>query len=160
MNRVAVEFSVLSLFALSLFLLCASVPLWLALLLALLLPVPAFAAGLLFEANALDDQAAVGCLAHVVHRQGCHANRSESLHFNTGAAENFGRRLNSQAVGLEKCEIERDGSERKGVAEGDEIGGLFRGHDPGESGDFEDIALGEFAIADECERNGLHPNNC
>src|SRR5262249_9364134 len=42
------------------------------------------------------------------------------------------------------------------MAEGDQIARAFGGHDAGEAGDFEDVALGKAAILNAGESCGLH----
>src|SRR6266545_10542 len=60
--------------------------------------VPAFPAVLLLQPDRLDGHPAVGGLAHVVHRQGCHTNRSEGLHFNTSPRKNRNGGLDPQRI--------------------------------------------------------------
>ena len=66
-----------------------------------------------------------------------------------GTAENTDRGLDAQQViGLES-EGERGGGDGQGVAQGDKIAGALGGHDAGQTGDFENVALGEGAVADQ-----------
>ena len=54
------------------------------------------------------------------------------------------------------CEVHGDRFDGQRVAKGDQLGGPLGGHDAGEAGDFEDVALGGASIVDQGERFGGH----
>src|SRR3954470_7012202 len=102
----------------------------------------AAAAALLFQPDALDGHNTVDGLAHVVDGEGGDADGGEGLHLDAGAAEDAHGGLDAQEVGLGEGEIEGGAGDGEGVAEGDEVAGALGGHDAGEAGDLEDVALG------------------
>ena len=57
-----------------------------------------------------------------------------------------------------QAEVYLDVGKKEGMAHGDEVGGILGGHDAGDAGDGEDLALGDSALGDELEGLGLHGN--
>src|SRR3954451_8090003 len=111
----------------------------------------AAAAALLLQPDALDGHNTVDGLAHVVDGEGGDADGGEGLHLDAGAAEDADGGVDAEGVVGGEGEVDGGAGEGEGVAEGDEVAGALGGHDAGEAGDLEDIALGEAPVADEGE---------
>lgn len=113
-----------------------------------------FAALFFEEADAFDDHAAIDGLAHVVDGEQGDAGSGEGLHLDAGAADRFGGGAAVDGVaGAVEAEFEADLGEDDGVAERDQVGGTFAGHDAGETGDAEDVAF--LALAGFDHRQGV-----
>lgn len=119
-------------------------------------PVAAFAAALFEEANAFDSDAFFDGFAHVVDSEGGDAGCGERFHLDSGGA--CGANLGGDAKGgfVGGFEFERGGGDGERMAEGDEVVGALGGHDPGDSGDGDDVAFGDAALEDAADGVGLH----
>src|SRR3954471_19305753 len=109
----------------------------------------AAAAALLFQPDALDGHNTIDGLAHVVDGEGGDADGGQGLHLDAGAAEDADGGLDAQQVRGGEGELDGGGGDGQRVAEGDEVAGALGGHDAGQAGDLEDVALGQGAVADQ-----------
>src|SRR5947209_2487809 len=116
----------------------------------------AAAAALLPQPDALDAHNTVHGLAHVVDGEGGDADGGQRLHLDAGAAEDAHGGLDAEQVGGGEGEIDGGAGDGEGVAERDQLAGPLGGHDAGEAGDLQDVALGEPLVADESGGGGGH----
>ena len=89
-------------------------------------PVAGFAAGFGQQAHAVDDHAAVDCLAHVVYGQQRDLNAVQRLHFDAGLAAGFrGHATFDRAVGFIYLEVDRNMRQRQRMAHGHKKGDVL-----------------------------------
>ena len=119
---------------------------------------PAPTAGLFDQANRLDRHRAVYGLAHVVHRQGRHADRGQGLHLDTRPGRDAHERFNAHRVVPRGRQFHLHGVETQRVTERDEVARSLGRHDPSQAGDFQDVPLREGPVPNQGERFGSHPN--
>ena len=112
------------------------------------------------QADALDAHPPVDSLAHVVDGERRHGDRGQRLHLDPGAAGNLAGGADPDRIrfGLRR-QVDGDRGQRQGMAQGDEVGGAFGTHDPGELCHPQDVALCEAARADPRQsfRRHHHP---
>ena len=117
---------------------------------------PAAAAGFFFELDLLDRHAAVDAFAHVVYGECSDADSGECFHFDAGFAVDLGDRFDAKRVFIRKRKVDRHRLQRKRMAQWNEVGRAFGGHDAGQSGDFEHVAFGELFVANASQSFGRH----
>ena len=110
-------------------------------------PVPALPAGLLDEPDVLDRGVRVEPLRHVVDGERGRRDRGQRLHLDAGLRRGLGRGGDGDAL-LVEHRIDLDHRERERVAQRHDVGRPLRGHDAGEPGGREDVALRERAGRD------------
>src|SRR5258706_1012113 len=101
---------------------------------------PAPAAALRDEAHVGETRPALDRLQHVVEGQAGHDDRRECLHLHARGRGRPDRGLDRDAIALEH-QVDARVRERQRVSERDEVGRAFRGHDPGDAGCREHVAL-------------------
>ena len=107
------------------------------------------------EADVGDGHGLVDGLAHVVDGEGGDADGGQGLHLDAGLGVDGGGGVDADLAvvgrgGGEGGDVEVDGDRVGGeaVAERDEVGGAFGGHDAGDTGDGQDLPLGDALLAD------------
>src|SRR5690606_26094163 len=115
------------------------------------------AAALLDQADGLDAHFAVDSFGHIVDRERGYTCGGQCFHLNARPADGSHRGLDQHArvllvkreVNVHVCELER-------VTVWDEFGGALGGHDSGDAGHGEHVALFDRALADQRECLWLH----
>ncbi len=125
----------------------------------LALPVSRFTTVFFQQLDGLNDHAPVHGLAHVVDSQQSDLRGGKRFHLYAGLAVGFYRGLAAYAAFVDfrsQTDIYmRDGQR---MAERNQIGRFFAGHDAGNSGDSQHIAFFMPAFDDQLERLRLHFN--
>ena len=95
------------------------------------------------QADRADRHAFVHGFAHIINCQSGNRNRRQSLHFDSGPAVDAHPGLDlHQRLLMIRGKINLDAVDQKGMAEGNQLGGLLCRHDPRNSRDREHIVQG------------------
>lgn len=121
------------------------------------LPGARFAADFFHQLQRFDAHAPVHRLAHVVDREQRDARGRQSLHLNAGPADGFGGRgaLNGTAAAFRR-EIDFDARQRQRMAQWNQVRGVFRGLDAGNSCNAQHIPFFCAAGQDLAQRRRFH----
>ncbi len=118
---------------------------------------PRFAAAFLQQPYFPNDHAAVDRFTHVVDRQQCDLGGGQGFHFDAGLTVGFDRRLTTNPIVLGfRLQFNVDMGNRQRMAQWNQVGGFFAGHDACDTGDSEYIPLLVAALKDHRKGLRLH----
>ncbi|MNZ78117.1 hypothetical protein D3C78_966810 [compost metagenome] len=116
----------------------------------------ALAAELFQHAHAIDDHAAINCLAHIVNGQRSDTGSGQRFHFHAGLPGQLATGNDVDGVIAFGTELDLDAGQQQRVAQRDQVTGLFRCLDTGNTRHSEDITLGVLAIDNHLQGFGEH----
>jgi hypothetical protein len=119
--------------------------------------VAGFAAGFAEEGDRFDDDGFLDRFGHVVERQCSNAGGGHGFHFDASFGVDADGGFDPVAgEGRVGDQIHVDFLDWEGMAEGNQIAGLFGGHDSGDAGGGEDVAFRGITRFDRGEGGGQH----
>ncbi len=113
---------------------------------------------MLFQhAHAVHDHGFIRSLAHVVNGQQPHLHGRQCFHFHAGLALGLhgGGAADGVGIGLQG-KVHGHAGQCQRMAQGDEVAGFFRGHDGGNAGHAQHVALFGAAALHQGQGGGLH----
>src|SRR5580692_8570561 len=118
---------------------------------------PGPAAALLDQPDAFDAHGAIDGFHHVIDGEAGDRYRRQRLHLDAGLPRDLDTRrdFDARQLGVRRG-VDLDLGNRERVTQRDQFMGALGGHDAGNAGDAEHIALFRVAFADDVERLWLH----